>query len=146
MQTCSTCSLVSHFGRLLRGPKGPAAGAKRRHAAEGCEGERSESVVPEGTHQTYRVPATRHSTKMETRWTNYSSHKTAIMHYNALVQGGILSPLVHYQGRLFANLCQVQRWRSEQHFLLHMSCMYSSPHVLDNVLGSGHSHGRRHSR
>ena len=29
------------------GPKGPAAGAKRLHAAEGREGERSKSVVPE---------------------------------------------------------------------------------------------------
>ena len=33
-----------HF---LCGPEGPAAGAKRPHAAEGREGERSETVVPE---------------------------------------------------------------------------------------------------
>ena len=32
------------------GPEGPAAGAKRLHAAEGREGERSEAVVPEATH------------------------------------------------------------------------------------------------
>ena len=31
------------------GPEGPAVGAKRPHAAEGCEGERSETVVPEAT-------------------------------------------------------------------------------------------------
>ena len=31
------------------GPEGPAVGAKRLHAAEGCEGERSEAVVPETT-------------------------------------------------------------------------------------------------
>ena len=29
------------------GPEGPAAGAKRPHAAEGREGKRSETVVPE---------------------------------------------------------------------------------------------------
>ena len=32
------------------GPEGPAAGAKRLQAAEGREGERSETVVPEATH------------------------------------------------------------------------------------------------
>ena len=32
------------------GPEGPAAGAKRPHAAEGREGERSETVVTEATH------------------------------------------------------------------------------------------------
>ena len=31
------------------GPKGPTAGAKRPHAAEGREGERCEAVVPEAT-------------------------------------------------------------------------------------------------
>ena len=30
-------------------PEGPAAGAKRPHAAEGHEGERSETIVPEAT-------------------------------------------------------------------------------------------------
>ena len=30
-------------------PEGPAAGAKRPHVAEGCEGERSETIVPETT-------------------------------------------------------------------------------------------------
>ena len=29
------------------GPEGPAVGAKRLHAAEGGEGERSETAVPE---------------------------------------------------------------------------------------------------
>ena len=29
------------------GPEGPAAGAKRLHRAEGREGERSETVVPD---------------------------------------------------------------------------------------------------
>ena len=31
------------------GPEGLAAGAKRSHAAEGREGERSEGIVPEAT-------------------------------------------------------------------------------------------------
>ena len=31
------------------GPDGPTADAKRLHAAEGCEGERSEIVIPEAT-------------------------------------------------------------------------------------------------
>ena len=35
---------------VLCAPKRPAAGAKRPHAAEGREGEHSETVVPEATH------------------------------------------------------------------------------------------------
>ena len=31
------------------GPEGPAAGAKRPHAAEGRAGARSETIVPEAT-------------------------------------------------------------------------------------------------
>ena len=38
------------------GPEGPAAGAKHPHAAEGREGERSETLVPEATDQTYNCP------------------------------------------------------------------------------------------
>ena len=36
------------FQRIC-GPEGPAADAKRPHAAEGRDGERSETVVPEAT-------------------------------------------------------------------------------------------------
>ena len=48
----------------------PAAGAKRPDVAKGREGERSEIVVPEAGHYTYKMPTTRQTIKPRTRLTN----------------------------------------------------------------------------
>ena len=45
----ATCYILCYFWHLPFGPEGPAAGAKRPHVAEGREGERSETVIPEAT-------------------------------------------------------------------------------------------------
>ena len=48
------------------GPEGSAAGAKRTDGDDSREGERSETVVPEATHKTYKMPMIRQTIKMGT--------------------------------------------------------------------------------
>ena len=60
------------------GPEGPAAGAKRTHAAEGREGERSETVVPEElTRQTIK-PGTRQAKMQHMRQTKSHDYTNEI--------------------------------------------------------------------
>ena len=50
LSTCVPIGLLKERCPFSCGPERPAGGPKGLHAAEGREGERSETVVPEATH------------------------------------------------------------------------------------------------
>ena len=72
------------------GPKGPQRARRARtRARRAREGERSETVVPDATDLTYKMPTTRQAIKVATRQTKDAIHNTAELPWKMASAKGI---------------------------------------------------------